>query len=112
MITIVNKRKHTPTPYDYYIGRPSKLGNPFLIGRDGDRDEVCDKYIEYFNDNLTMIDSNISEGWKEVVRLYRQYGKLNLVCYCYPLRCHGDYIKQVVDYSLEQERGLLEVLSD
>jgi hypothetical protein len=31
-------------PYDVYIGRPSKWGNPFQIGRDGTRDEVIAKY--------------------------------------------------------------------
>jgi hypothetical protein len=27
-----------------YVGRPSKWGNPFVIGRDGTRDEVIAKY--------------------------------------------------------------------
>src|SRR5216684_3422658 len=27
-----------------YIGRPSKWGNPFVIGRDGARDQVIAKY--------------------------------------------------------------------
>jgi hypothetical protein len=27
-----------------YIGRPSKWGNPFVIGRDGSREEVIEKY--------------------------------------------------------------------
>lgn len=31
-------------PYNVYIGRPSKWGNPFIIGRDGTREEVIDNY--------------------------------------------------------------------
>jgi hypothetical protein len=27
-----------------YVGRPSKWGNPFVLGRDGSRDEVIRKY--------------------------------------------------------------------
>jgi hypothetical protein len=27
-----------------YVGRPSRSGNPFVIGRDGTRDEVIAKY--------------------------------------------------------------------
>lgn len=27
--------------YDVYIGRPSIWGNPFTIGKDGTRKEVC-----------------------------------------------------------------------
>jgi hypothetical protein len=29
---------------DVYVGRPSKWGNPFVIGRDGSREEVIAKY--------------------------------------------------------------------
>ena len=30
--------------YDVYVGRPSPWGNPFVIGRDGTREEVVAKY--------------------------------------------------------------------
>src|SRR5258708_35076297 len=33
-----------PSPDCVYVGRPSKWGNPFVIGRDGSRDEVIAKY--------------------------------------------------------------------
>ena len=33
-----------PAPDRVYVGRPSKWGNPFVIGRDGSRDEVIAKY--------------------------------------------------------------------
>jgi Domain of unknown function (DUF4326) len=38
---IVGKRAN---PDRVYVGRPSKWGNPFVIGRDGSRDEVIEKY--------------------------------------------------------------------
>ena len=28
-------------PYDVYVGRPTKWGNPFVIGQDGDRAAAC-----------------------------------------------------------------------
>jgi hypothetical protein len=31
-------------PFDIYIGRPSKWGIPFVIGRDGTREQVIKKY--------------------------------------------------------------------
>lgn len=34
--------------YDVYIGRPSKFGNPFSIGKDGDRIEVCQKHLNMY----------------------------------------------------------------
>ncbi len=30
--------------YDVYIGRPGPWGNPFVIGRDGTREQVIAKY--------------------------------------------------------------------
>jgi hypothetical protein len=33
--------------YDVYIGRPSKWGNPFVIGKHGDRAAVIRKYREW-----------------------------------------------------------------
>ena len=30
-----------------YIGRPSKWGNPFVIGKDGTREEVIAKFKNY-----------------------------------------------------------------
>jgi hypothetical protein len=30
--------------YDVYIGRPSPFGNPFVIGRDGERAAVIGRY--------------------------------------------------------------------
>lgn len=42
---------------DVYIGRPSKWGNPFEIGKDGTRKEVIKKYREYVLSNEELLDS-------------------------------------------------------
>jgi hypothetical protein len=34
------------------VGRPSGLGNPFVIGRDGGRDEVIEKYRVWLGERL------------------------------------------------------------
>ncbi|SEA87911.1 DUF4326 domain-containing protein [Rubrimonas cliftonensis] len=34
-------------PGAVYVGRPSKFGNPFVIGRDGDRDTVIRRYRDW-----------------------------------------------------------------
>ena len=31
-------------PGQAYVGRPGVLGNPFVVGRDGSREEVIGKY--------------------------------------------------------------------
>lgn len=44
---VVNKHRHKPTPDDVYIGRPSKWGNPFVIGKDGNRHDVIEAYAHW-----------------------------------------------------------------
>ncbi len=59
-----------------YIGRGTPWGNPFIIGKDGTRDEVCDKFEKEILPNL---DISFLKG-------------KNLLCSCAPQRCHGDSI--------------------
>ena len=51
---IVNLRKRN---YNVYIGRGSKWGNPFIIGRDGNRKEVIDKYREYIINKPVLLNN-------------------------------------------------------
>lgn len=80
--TVVNKRT---SPYDVYIGRGSIWGNPFVIGRDGDRAEVIRKHAAYLKNNPDLM-SRISE----------LSGK-RLGCFCAPLACHGDTLAELAD---------------
>jgi hypothetical protein len=60
------------------IDRGSKWGNPFLIGDDGDRDEVCEKFEKFYFPNKNKLLQQIE----------KLKGKV-LSCHCYPERCHG-----------------------
>lgn len=75
--------------YDVYIGRPSKWGNPFEIGKDGDRKEVIRKYRDWI---LTQEDL--------LNQLHVLKGK-TLGCWCYPLRCHGDVLVELINDRLQ-----------
>jgi hypothetical protein len=46
MCRVLNARQIGKRPMSdrVYVGRPGKWGNPFVIGRDGSRDEVIAKY--------------------------------------------------------------------
>jgi len=79
--TIHNKYKEQ---YDVYIGRPSVFGNPFQIGKDGDRQQVVEKYKNYFYNKIHM-----DEIFKNQVLTLK--GK-RLGCFCKPHACHGDII--------------------
>lgn len=71
--------------YDVYIGRPSKWGNPFNIGRDGTRDEVILKYYKWIATQPHLMGS-----------LNELKGKV-LGCWCKPQPCHGDVLVYLIE---------------
>lgn len=68
-----------------YVNRMSEWGNPYHLGPDGNRDQVCDAYAVYFKYKLSL-QSKIGQ----------LKGKA-LACHCYPQRCHGDHLKKLAD---------------
>ena len=75
--------------YDVYIGRGSIWGNPYKIGKDGNRDEVIEKYRKYILARPELIN-----------RLSELEGKV-LGCWCRPARCHGDVLIELIEHSFE-----------
>jgi hypothetical protein len=71
-------------PYDIYIGRPSVWGNPFEIGKDGNREEVITKYKEWVNNQPDLLD-----------KIHTLEGK-TLGCWCSPEPCHGDVLIDLI----------------
>jgi hypothetical protein len=63
--------------YDVYIGRSSKWGNPFVIGKDGTRDEVIQKYDVWLDTQPELLAA-----------LPELQDKI-LGCWCAPKSCHG-----------------------
>lgn len=77
---VVNK--DSGDSFDVYIGRGTKWGNPYVIGIDGDRDEVIRRYQYDFDKGYLKFSKD------EVLQLR---GKV-LGCHCKPAACHGDVI--------------------
>ena len=77
-------------PYDIYIGRPSKWGNPFSH-KDGTkaeyvvstRKEAVDRYGDYLR------------GTELINDLHELEGKV-LGCWCKPKSCHGDVLVRLL----------------
>jgi len=81
MDNIVSKVVHCKRePFDVYIGRPSKWGNPFVIGKDGTREEVVEKYREWILQQPDLLKD-----------LHELKDKV-LACWCAPNACHGDVL--------------------
>ena len=93
MIRIVDKRNYKGP--GIYIGRPSTLGNPFLIGRDGDREEVIRKYRDFLKTAL-LNDGRIKTEFERLVELNKK-GDVILICWCAPSKCHGEVIKEMIE---------------
>lgn len=88
---VVNKYKE---PYDIYIGRGSYWGNPFVIGKDGTREEVIQKYE-------IMLKNNIRSGAVTIAELKALDGKV-LGCFCKPKPCHGDVLIRAINWAIKQ----------
>lgn len=83
-------------PYDVYIGRPSKWGNPFSHRpgtlaefRVATREEAIDRYREWI---VTQ---------PQLMRALPELQNKVLGCWCSPKACHGDVLVDLVTEWLE-----------
>ena len=89
MTKVVHMKKE---PFDVYIGRPSKWGNPFSH-KEGtaaefkvdSRKQAIEKFEEYLISNKSLQSD-----------LHELKGK-TLGCWCYPKSCHGDILAKWAD---------------
>ena len=79
--------------YDVYVGRAvsrsglkaSIWGNPFVLGKDGSRDDVMAKYRAWLLANPALLE-----------KLPDLKGKV-LGCWCAPEACHGDILAELAN---------------
>jgi len=90
---VVRVKKIGDDSYDVYIGRPSRWGNPFKLGRDGTREEVIDKYEVWIKTQKHLMTA-----------LSELEGK-RLGCWCAPLPCHGDVLIRLINEERSKEGG-------
>lgn len=102
-IIVVNKKTHTPTRDDIYVGRPSILGNPFTMLKEADRAKVCRQYEEWFMPIFKVAGTKINKEMNRLIYLATQQD-INLVCWCSPRACHADLIKKIIDDVLQEDR--------
>jgi Domain of unknown function (DUF4326) len=76
---------HISTGCNIFIGRPSKWGNPFIIGRDGSRADVIRKYEEWIVNR------------PELLACLHELRDKRLGCFCKPEACHGDVLAFLAD---------------
>lgn len=99
---VLNKYKDEIPQGAINIMRPGFWGNPFSIGTDGNREEVLQKYRQWF-------DLMMQSPQKDVfIRALSKLSKASaLVCCCNPADCHGDILVEKM-----QEFGMLKDTED
>lgn len=104
MITIRNK--HSYHGDGFYVGRPTPLGNPFEIGKDGNREEVIQKYQEWLSEEMDKQGPAMNffvNLFEELVKT----GELNLICWCDPKGCHAEIIRDFLVEAIKEKKESL-----
>lgn len=119
MLKVVNKRSLSSTLgfKEVYIGRPSFLGNPFVMESEQQREAAVQAYRLYLweciklnnnkhvdvRDIAAKFQVKVSSKWLSIAssQIYQELMSLAeesliqdvaLVCWCNPKACHGDMI--------------------
>lgn len=83
-----------------YIGRGSIFGNPFVIGKDGNRGQVLAQYKRYLWDAIKKENELYHAIVKLCDKFVRDGGNLTLICHCDPLPCHGHIMRDCIYWML------------
>lgn len=78
--------------WEFRVDRASVVGNPFYMANESKRNEVCDKYEAYFNEQIKT-NKAFRQYLESMLKALRTYKKIDLYCWCYPKRCHAETIQ-------------------
>jgi hypothetical protein len=101
IIVIGNMRTNyldTGLPFVFRVDRASPLGNPFRMSSESQRDEVCDKYENYFRQQSgNDVNARFATALYKIVDACMIYHRVYLMCWCAPKRCHAEKIKRYLE---------------
>ena len=114
MIYVYNSHNedYTSKENNFYIGRPSVLGNPFTYNgvrtnlaklAFKTREESITAYEKYF-DVMYGKDEDFTKAFDEIYEHYKNGEDIYLQCFCKPLPCHGDVIADKLQRKLIKEK--------
>jgi Domain of unknown function (DUF4326) len=87
MPRVFNKLRPHP-PSAVLVDRSTVFGNPFKIGRDGNRQDVIDKYERWIW---------MPQRVRLRQRMMRELRGKDLLCWCAPEECHADIILKIAN---------------
>ena len=107
MIKIINRK--VSNEEGLTISRPSPLGNPFshipstlAAFRVASKDEAVKRYREWLLEQLQGNTEACRAFW-DLVQFYKDFGELTLCCYCFPKKCHGEVIRELIERAVKGE---------
>jgi hypothetical protein len=110
-VIVVNKYSHTPSEYDFYIGRGSPLGNPYshmdntkALYKVDTREESIEKYENWLRHAMSNVPG--VQRAMDLLTIAAMDKNINLVCFCKPKACHGDVIKKIIEERIEAVHNL------
>jgi hypothetical protein len=111
-IVVVNKRilgrpvKPPEGVVRVVVHRGTPLGNPFKMANssESERVRVCEEYARWLPGKLLEEGAELRQ-FQELLKLSKSSNRLELICYCAPKRCHADFIKALLEESLDEEWG-------
>lgn len=105
--TVINRYHKLPTRPGVpriYIGRPSPLGNPFVIGQHGDRASCIEQYRHWLWQRLKDADQAVLGELRRINTLLVTTD-FELECYCVPADCHGRVIRDALAWLASRASG-------
>lgn len=78
-----------------YIGRGTPLGNKYNTGN---RNKDIADFKKDLWEEMRRSDSEMSKELEKLYYIWKETGKLILVCSCKPKACHGDVIKAALEW--------------
>ena len=89
MPKVYNKKSFEIPEGAVYVGRPTKWGNPFVIGKDGTRDYIIKKYRQWLGPQIR--DGHLNP---------QELAGKDLICWCAPEACHADVLLEIANEGL------------
>jgi hypothetical protein len=88
-----------------YIGRAcfgyptSPLQNPFRLSNPKMRAGVIRQYRTHIMDRIAKGDQSVISEIERIANLAKA-GDVTLLCWCAPMACHGDVIREIIEAKL------------
>lgn len=80
-----------------YVGRPSPLGNPYALGKDGTREEVIEKYRLWLSARIKERDPVVCTALLGILPDHP------LSCHCASKPCHAEAIAELLDKGIQEQ---------